>query len=71
MNGPVSPSSVRDLVCAQCGAAFTCGRSGGDGGCWCIDESYRVPMPVAADQDCLCPSCLRARAQRLGAEAVR
>lgn len=25
-----------------------------------MDEGTRVPMPVAAGEDCLCPDCLRA-----------
>jgi hypothetical protein len=71
MNRSVSSNSVRDLVCARCGAAFTCGSGGKDGRCWCADEDFRLPMPPAADQDCLCPSCLRAHAERLGVEAGR
>jgi hypothetical protein len=49
----------RALLCAQCGAAFTCG---GDDGCWCAAEPYRVPMPEAGAGDCLCPACLREKA---------
>jgi hypothetical protein len=49
---------ARDMVCARCGAAFRCGL-GGD--CWCAAEPLRLPMP-GADQDCVCPACLRAAA---------
>jgi len=69
MNGPATSSSVRDLRCARCGAAFTCGEGGRNGGCWCADEDYRVPMPVSAADDCLCPACLRAHAKTIGAHA--
>jgi hypothetical protein len=61
--------TVRDLRCARCGAAFTCGTGGRDGGCWCCDEAYRVPMPATAAQDCLCPACLRAHAKTIGVDA--
>jgi len=46
----------RRLACARCGAAFECGL-GGD--CWCAAEPYRLPLPDAAAEDCLCPACLR------------
>jgi uncharacterized protein len=54
----------RRLTCARCGAAFDCGSGGkegnNNGGCWCMAETFRMPMPRVADADCLCPSCLRA-----------
>jgi hypothetical protein len=50
--------TVRRIACVRCGAAFECGSGGRDGACWCADESYRLPVP-GADQDCLCPQCLR------------
>ena len=55
---------ARRIACARCGASFDCGSGGRDGGCWCVDEPYRVPMPAVADaaEDCLCPDCLRAKA---------
>jgi uncharacterized protein len=53
---------LRRLACARCGAAFDCGSGGREGGCWCGDETYRLPMPEAASEDCLCPTCLRAAA---------
>lgn len=64
MESPVSDPSAqpspRSLACARCGAVFEC-RPAGD--CWCADEAFRLPLPVAgADEDCLCPACLRAKA---------
>lgn len=54
---------LRRLACARCGAAFECGSGGSEGAaCWCMDESYRLPMPEAGAGDCLCPACLRAQA---------
>jgi hypothetical protein len=47
----------RRLACARCGAVFECTPAGG---CWCADEPYRLPLTDAgADEDCLCPACLR------------
>jgi hypothetical protein len=65
----------RRVTCARCDAAFDCGSGGqaGDqaGGCWCAAEDYRMPMPMAAGEDCLCPACLRAAASstRIGSPA--
>jgi hypothetical protein len=54
---------LRRLACARCGAAFDCGSGDNEGAaCWCMDESYRLPMPEAGAGDCLCPACLRAKA---------
>jgi len=59
----------RRMACAQCGTAFDC-RPGG--GCWCADEDFRLPMPTADDDaDCLCSTCLRARAAGLEQAAAR
>ena len=55
---------LRRLACARCGTAFECGSAGADGTCWCMDESYRLPMPEAGAGDCLCPACLRAEAAK-------
>jgi uncharacterized protein len=66
MSPSSTSASVRDLRCARCGAAFTCGQGGRDGACWCCDETYRVPMPVSATEDCLCPACLREHAKTIG-----
>jgi hypothetical protein len=52
----MSAQQPRRLACARCGAEFSCNPAGG---CWCADEAYRVPMPTAANADCLCPDCLR------------
>jgi hypothetical protein len=65
----VRETAQRQLVCARCGAAFSCGA--GTNHCWCFDESYRVPMPTAAGEDCLCPACLRAHVQNVEASAPR
>lgn len=46
----------RTLACARCGTPFECNLAGG---CWCADESFRLPLPTAAAEDCLCPACLR------------
>jgi len=57
---PARTLPLRALVCERCGVAFECGTAGADGSCWCMDESYRLPMPASGD--CLCPACLRAAA---------
>ncbi len=62
--------AARRLACARCGAAFDCKPAGG---CWCAEEDYRLPMPTAAAEDCLCPSCLRkaAAVQALSPDAMQ
>jgi hypothetical protein len=55
MTGPAD-TSPRRLACARCGTAFDCSL---DGGCWCAEEPYRLPLPEANAGDCLCPACLR------------
>jgi hypothetical protein len=57
---PATTLALRRLACARCGAAFECGTGGRAGGCWCMDEASRLPLPEAAGTDCLCPACLRA-----------
>jgi len=50
--------AARRLTCPRCGSEFQCGL-GGD--CWCAAEPVRLPMTgSAAEDDCLCPACLRA-----------
>ena len=49
----------RRLACARCGTAFECGVGGRDGGCWCMDETVRMPIPESGSEDCLCPACFR------------
>jgi hypothetical protein len=61
------PVTQRDLTCARCGTVFIC-NAGDHGRCWCAAEPYRLPMPASADEDCLCPTCLRAKAMQLAAE---
>jgi hypothetical protein len=67
----VTASSQRNLVCARCGASFACGADDPEGRCWCADEAYRLPMPTNADQDCMCPKCLRAHAIQSSADPGR
>jgi len=50
----------RRLVCAGCGTEFGCNLSGP---CWCMEETYRLPVPSDGG-DCLCPDCLRKAAAR-------
>jgi len=52
---------ARRIICARCGAAFTCDLSGH---CWCAEETVKLPMPREGG-DCLCPACLRASAHGL------
>lgn len=59
---PMIAAPTRQLACARCGSVFECAQAGE---CWCAAEPYRLPMPDAAAEDCLCPSCLR----KAGAEA--
>jgi uncharacterized protein len=56
---------IRRLACARCGTVFDCGAGGKDGGCWCMNEPVRAPLPVNAAGDCLCPACMRAAASTL------
>ena len=50
----------RRLACQRCGGAFDCTL---DGTCWCAGSAYpRLALPDAAEEDCLCPACLRAMA---------
>lgn len=56
-------AASRAVTCARCGANFECGLSGQ---CWCAAEPYRLPMPAAALEDCLCPACLRKAAAAQG-----
>jgi hypothetical protein len=55
------PARPRLLACARCGTAFTCDLSGG---CWCMEEAARLPLPREGE-DCLCRECLRAAAHEL------
>ena len=56
----IAMKGSRRLACTRCSATFDC-RPGGD--CWCAAEPYRLPLPEAAAEDCLCPACLRAAAR--------
>jgi hypothetical protein len=56
--------NARRLACSGCGTVFSCSISDT---CWCMDESVRLPMPVAGkdgNQDCLCRDCLRKMAEQ-------
>lgn len=60
-----SEARRRRIVCEACGAEFGCTLGGP---CWCSDEPFLLPMPLTGEaqdgpRDCLCPTCLRARAQ--------
>jgi hypothetical protein len=46
---------ARRLACTGCGTEFGCNLSGP---CWCMEETFRMPMPMDGG-DCLCPDCLR------------
>jgi len=53
-----SARTPRRLACQRCGSAFDCTL---DGDCWCAAPDYlRLPLPDTAEEDCLCPACLRA-----------
>jgi len=57
---PPAAPLIRTVVCPGCGNRFTCRP---EGECWCMAESFRLPMPAdAATAECLCPDCLRAAA---------
>jgi hypothetical protein len=49
-----TPPPPRRLICAGCGAEFSCSM---DKGCWCAAVPAQLPMPSDA-VDCLCPDCL-------------
>jgi hypothetical protein len=55
MTDRIDNPAPRRLTCASCGTEFSCNLAGG---CWCADESFRLPLPADAG-DCLCPDCLR------------
>jgi len=44
--------------CSNCGVSFTCGPTAGKDNCWCEGLPH-VSLVAGADQDCLCPDCLR------------
>lgn len=44
------------LVCAECGADFTC-RTGAPGECWCNTSPNMRPQ-FRLDGTCVCPDCL-------------
>lgn len=62
-----SQPPLQQLACARCGASFECGAAAG--ACWCMEETYRLPLPETAAADCLCPACLRVAAAKAGLPA--
>jgi len=52
----------RRLICAECGTEFGCDLSGN---CWCMEETFTLPMPTGSS-DCLCRDCLRKAAGGAG-----
>jgi hypothetical protein len=60
MTNRTESALFRRLACVRCGKEFDCDPGGS---CWCADETFRLPMPVASE-DCLCPDCLRKAAER-------
>jgi len=55
MTNRTETATFRRLACSRCGTEFACNPGGT---CWCADESFRLPMPLAGE-DCLCRDCLR------------
>lgn len=55
MTNRTETTTFRRLTCSRCGTEFGCNPGGA---CWCADETFRLPMPVAGE-DCLCRECLR------------
>jgi hypothetical protein len=56
MTNQLEKSASRRLACSRCGTEFVCSLAGP---CWCAEEAVRLPMTVAAGEDCLCRDCLR------------
>jgi hypothetical protein len=60
-------------TCSRCGAAFECGMVEAlDTPCWCttLPALPADSLPDADDGRCLCPACLKAWMERLGASDV-
>jgi hypothetical protein len=53
-----TPDQPKQKSCSNCGVSFGCGPSAGKESCWCEDLPH-VSLVGAAEQDCLCPECLR------------
>lgn len=49
-------------VCAQCGAAFTCGGDSKQFSCWCADVPI-LPKDAVTAEGCLCRACLLNRSR--------
>ncbi|MGL4995040.1 MAG: cysteine-rich CWC family protein [Deefgea sp.] len=65
MSAP-SALPIKQKRCQRCGAEFSCGTGGRAGGCWCMDNPIRLPLPRAGEGDCYCPRCLdQIRQQRI------
>lgn len=53
----MTDAQPRKLTCARCRTDFGCTR---DAQCWCAAVPYQLRMTDrAAQDDCLCPDCLR------------
>ena len=64
MTATLAHPPARPLACPRCGAAFECRP---EGGCWCADETFRLPLDAAAvAEGCLCAACLRKAAAEAG-----
>ncbi|AZN37455.1 DUF1289 domain-containing protein [Iodobacter ciconiae] len=51
------PLIMKSKQCQRCGAKFSCGSGGQQGGCWCMDLPP-VLSPASITGDCFCPTCL-------------
>jgi iron complex transport system substrate-binding protein len=54
---------ARIKVCAQCGAAFTCGGDSKQFSCWC-QELPTLPKEAISAEGCLCRACLTLKVAR-------
>ena len=52
---------MQNKLCSNCGDTLICGANQTTESCWCF--TYPLIMPINAQQDCLCESCLRVSMQ--------
>src|SRR5258708_35703269 len=64
INADAFRDQSRKKSCSNCGLSFGCGLSAGKESCWCEDLPH-VSLVGAAEQDCLCPECVRQAIGRL------
>jgi len=50
-------NSLHTKTCRHCGSLFSCGASLIDENCWC--GSFPAILPVPAQGECLCETCLK------------